>query len=96
MPSKAGQKNIMEKLNRAQKCLISGPQNLGSRGPTWIRPWISFVGRISVHEGISLNTTLINIHEAQEVSSTAMSKPHKGVPLAKLKVACPHCHCQCR
>ena len=26
------QKKIMEKLNRAQKCSILGPQNLGSRG----------------------------------------------------------------
>ena len=25
-------KKIMEKLNRAQKCSILGPQNLGSRG----------------------------------------------------------------
>ena len=32
MPSKARQKKIMEKLNRAQKCSILGPQNLGSRG----------------------------------------------------------------
>ena len=36
-------KKIMEKLNRAQKCSILGPQNLGSRGgpgprgPPWIR-----------------------------------------------------------
>ena len=34
MPSEARQKKIMEKLNRAQKCSILGPQNLGSgRGP---------------------------------------------------------------
>ena len=32
MPSEARQKIIMEKLNRAQKCSILGPQNLGSRG----------------------------------------------------------------
>ena len=32
MPSKARQKKIMEKLNRAQKCSILGPQNLGSKG----------------------------------------------------------------
>ena len=32
MLSKARQKKIMEKLNRAQKCSISGPQNLGSGG----------------------------------------------------------------
>ena len=32
MLSKARQKKIMEKLNRAQKCSILGPQNLGSRG----------------------------------------------------------------
>ena len=31
MPSEARQKKIMEKLNRAQKCSILGPQNLGSR-----------------------------------------------------------------
>ena len=43
MPSEARQKKIMEKLNRAQKCSILGPQNLGSgggpgpRGPPWIR-----------------------------------------------------------
>ena len=32
MPSEARQKKIMEKLNRAQKCSILGPQNLGSVG----------------------------------------------------------------
>ena len=32
MLSEARQKKIMEKLNRAQKCSILGPQNLGSRG----------------------------------------------------------------
>ena len=32
MLSEARQKN-MEKLNRAKKCSIFGPQNLGSRGP---------------------------------------------------------------
>ena len=32
MPSEARQKKIMEKLNRAKKCSILGPQNLGSRG----------------------------------------------------------------
>ena len=32
MPSEARQKKIMKKLNRAQKCSILGPQNLGSRG----------------------------------------------------------------
>ena len=32
MPSEARQIKIMEKLNRAQKCSILGPQNLGSRG----------------------------------------------------------------
>ena len=32
MLSKARQKKIMEKLNRAQKCSILGPQNLGSGG----------------------------------------------------------------
>ena len=32
MPSEVRQKEIMEKLNRAQKCSILGPQNLGSRG----------------------------------------------------------------
>ena len=40
---KWGQKIIMEKLNRAQKCSILGPQNLGSRtwapGPPRIRTW---------------------------------------------------------
>ena len=48
MPSEARQKKIMEKLNRAQKCSILGPQNLGSggpggpgaRAPPWIRTWI--------------------------------------------------------
>ena len=33
MLSEARQKKIMEKLNRAQKCSILGPQNLGSGGP---------------------------------------------------------------
>ena len=32
MPSEARPKKIREKLNRAQKCSILGPQNLGSRG----------------------------------------------------------------
>ena len=32
MLSEARQKKIMEKLNRAQKYSILGPQNLGSRG----------------------------------------------------------------
>ena len=32
MPSEARPKKIMEKLNRAQKCSILGPQNLGSKG----------------------------------------------------------------
>ena len=32
MPSEARPKKIMEKLNRAQKCSILGPQNLGSGG----------------------------------------------------------------
>ena len=32
MPSEARQKKIMEKLDRAQKCSILGPQNLGSGG----------------------------------------------------------------
>ena len=46
MPSEVRQKKIMEKLNRAQKCSILGPQNLGSGGglgpwgPPWIRTWI--------------------------------------------------------
>ena len=30
--AKRGKKKIMEKLNRAQKCSILGPQNLGSGG----------------------------------------------------------------
>ena len=44
MPSEAREKKIVEKLNRAQKCSILGPQNLGSGGgarapgaPPWIR-----------------------------------------------------------
>ena len=32
MLSEVRQKKIMEKLNRAQKCSILGPQNLRSRG----------------------------------------------------------------
>ena len=38
MPSEARQKEIIEKLNRAQKCSILGPQNLGSGGPGPPRP----------------------------------------------------------
>ena len=41
MLSEARQKKIMEKLNRAQKCSILGPQNLGSGGPRRIRTWCS-------------------------------------------------------
>ena len=33
MLSEARQKEIMEKLNRAQKCSILGPQNLGASKP---------------------------------------------------------------
>ena len=49
MPSEARQKKIMEKLNRAQKCSILGPQNLGSgggpgpRGPPGSAPGLSAV-----------------------------------------------------
>ena len=50
MPSEARQKKIREKLNRAQKCSILGPQNLGSGGgpgppgpPPWIRTCSYFV-----------------------------------------------------
>ena len=48
MPSEARQKKIMEKLNRAQKCSILGPQNLGSgggpgpRGPP-LDPHLTFI-----------------------------------------------------
>ena len=55
MPSKARQKKIMEKLNRAQKCSILGPQNLGSRGgrapgAPWIRnPGAEFISRNAPH-----------------------------------------------
>ena len=38
MPSEGRQKKIMEKLNRAQKCSILGPQNLGSGGPPGSAP----------------------------------------------------------
>ena len=38
MPSEARQKKIVEKLNRAQKCSILGPQNLGSGGGPGPRP----------------------------------------------------------
>ena len=38
MPSEARQKKIMEKLNRAQKCSILGPQNLGSGRPGPLGP----------------------------------------------------------
>ena len=38
-------KKIMEKLNKAQKCSILGPQNLGSRGPQAPEaPWICTCG----------------------------------------------------
>ena len=41
MPSEARQKKIMEKLNRAQKCSILGPQNLGSApAATHQHPWV--------------------------------------------------------
>ena len=38
MLSEARLKKIMEKLNRAQKCSILGPQNLGSRGVGSLAP----------------------------------------------------------
>ena len=38
MLSEVRQKKIMEKLNRAQKCSILGPQNLGSGGSWAPRP----------------------------------------------------------
>ena len=57
MSSKVKPKKIMEKLNRAQKCLILGPQNLGSRGalaPTPLDPHLEVpvyvrIGRCAVH-----------------------------------------------
>ena len=60
MLSEARQKKIMEKLNRAQKCSILGPQNLGSggaqaRGPPWIRTWKP---QLFVTEEIVKNLTL--------------------------------------
>ena len=46
----------MEKLNRAQKCSILGPQNLGSRegpgppGPPWICTCIMLVNYLLISE----------------------------------------------
>ena len=40
MPSKARQKKFMEKLNRAQKYSILGPQNLVKGGRVPGAPWI--------------------------------------------------------
>ena len=64
MPSEARQKKIMEKLNRAQKCSILGPQNLGSRGAPQIRacnffPWsVADPGFPSHHKGAGENLLL--------------------------------------
>ena len=53
----------MEKLNRAQKCSILGPQNLESRppGPPWIRTWylMSSETRSSAYDHIWLNAPVL-------------------------------------
>ena len=54
MLSEARQKKIMEKLNRAQKCSILGPQNLGRggpgpRGPPGSAPAWGLLNRISAN-----------------------------------------------
>ena len=67
MPSEARQKKIMEKLNRAQKCSILGPQNLGSRGgarapgPPPLDPhltWQNHVGAVKMLIGCRLRDDL--------------------------------------
>ena len=65
----------MEKLNRAQKCSILGPQNLGSRGgpgpqgPQWIRGCI-----------------LQHVTEKEAVGSTIQNfLPHTQLYLMSLK-----------
>ena len=56
MPSEARQKKIVEKLNRAPKCSILGPQNLGSGGgpPPWIRTWKWVFAKIEVENSNSI------------------------------------------
>ena len=72
MPSKVRLKKIMEKLNRAPKCSILGPQNLGSGGaaPTpppdphlsWVRtgftPWHCYMNNQVCYLCESINREL--------------------------------------
>ena len=63
MLSEARQKKIMEKLNRAQKCSILGPQNLGSGGaraprPPWIRTWIPILYLKCLHKSSITSSNL--------------------------------------
>ena len=73
----------MEKLNRAQKCSILGPQNLGSRGgPPWIRTWfnnwwlvrVTFVAAFGFFPNIlGGGDGTLSIHECRFTSGDAMS-----------------------
>ena len=57
MPSEARQKKIMEKLNRAQKCSILGPQNLGSGGA---RAPGAPPGSAPENAAVTINETLVD------------------------------------
>ena len=46
MSTKVRLKTIMEKLDRAQKCSILGPQNLGSGHTTWILGLLRSLGKV--------------------------------------------------
>ena len=74
----------MEKLNKAQKCSISGPEKLGSRGPgpqpPWFQPgehstWIFHVAlwhftlKIFVVVNVTIEYTRVFRHELYSVRS---------------------------
>ena len=72
MQSEARQKKIMEKLNRAQKCSILGPQNLGSRGAPGPRgpPPGSAPGQaecLALHSGKQMNKRETQINSNRHV-----------------------------
>ena len=66
MPSEARQKKIMEKLNRAQKCSILGPKNLGSGGAPGAPPGyapankdFTYIFDLSLSSGSPLRTGIV-------------------------------------
>ena len=92
MPSEARQKKIMEKLNRAQKCSILGPQNLGSRRGPGPRPLpgsapVPLCTTVS-HSGLSFDLKRTKIsslrfqYKSQDNKPEQISSDHDQMSLA--------------